>query len=266
MRNEPESRLKEKANTQMRPDVTEFSSFYTGPLGGVARRLLAHRIRTIWPNVAGDAILGIGYASPFMQQFRSEARRLLLCMPEEQGAVRWPSEGPICSFLSSETELPLAPSSVDRVLAVHCLEHCGVSRHFLRELWRVLMPEGRLLLVVPNRRGMWARTDATPFGHGHPYSRGQLERLLADCLYAATGWWPTLFMPPFNRRLILNTAIAWERVGLYVWPAFSGLLIVEAQKHVYAPVKGQTAPIRAKLRTAPRGVAAYGDVNARKRS
>lgn len=225
----------------MRPDVSELSEFYRGPLGAVARRLLAHRIRSVWPDVSGDTLLGIGYAAPFMLQFRSEASRQLLCMPDEQGAVRWPEDGPVCSFLADETELPLAPASVERVLAVHCLEHCGAARPLLREIWRVLAPEGRLLLVVPNRRGVWARIDATPFGHGHPYSRGQLERLLGESLYAATGWWPSLFMPPVGRKIVVNTAVAWERVGSYAWPAFSGVMIVEAQKQIYAPI-GKTAP------------------------
>ncbi len=235
----------------MRPDVSELSEFYQGALGGVARRLLAHRIRSVWSNVSGNSILGIGFAAPFMRQFHGEARRQLLCMPSEQGVIRWPEEGPVCSFLASETALPVATSCVDRVLAVHCLEHCGVSRPVLREIWRVLKPEGRLLLVVPNRRGVWARMDTTPFGHGHPYSRRQLERLLADCLYVPTGWWPSLFMPPINRRIVLNTAVAWERLGLFAWPGFSGVLVVEAQKQVYAPIKTRAEPVRAKLQTVP---------------
>ena len=231
----------------MRPDVSDLSQFYAGQLGSVARRLIAHRLRTIWPNVRGDSILGIGYAAPFMRQFRQEAERQLLCMPDDQGAIRWPGEGPICSFLSSETALPLASSSVDRVLAVHCLEHSPTINQILREIWRVLTPEGRLLLVVPNRRGLWARADATPFGHGRPYSRSQLESQLADSLFEPTAWWSSLFMPPIQRRLILNTAIAWERIGLYAWPRFSGVLIVDAQKQVYAPIKGSRAPARAQL-------------------
>jgi SAM-dependent methyltransferase len=239
----------------MRPDVSELSNFYSGNLGGVARRLIAHRLRTMWPNVKGEVMLGIGYAAPFMRQFRLEAERQILCMPEDQGAVRWPGEGPSCTFLASETALPLKASSVDRVLAVHCLEHSAAIRHILREIWRVLTPEGRLLLVVPNRRGMWSRTDATPFGHGRPYSRGQLERQLDDCMFAPTGWASSLFMPPINRRIVLNTAIAWERVGLYTWPHFSGVLIVEAEKRIYAPVKGSRVPARAKLRPARAGLA-----------
>jgi SAM-dependent methyltransferase len=247
----------EKRGDSMRPDASELSEFYAGPLGSVARRLLAHRIRTIWPNVQGDRLLGVGYAAPFMRQFRQEAARQLLCMPREQGAVRWPSEGPTCSFLASEVELPLANSSVDRVLAVHCLEHCGASRLLLRELWRVLTPEGRLLLVVPNRRGVWARFDSTPFGHGHPYSRGPLQRLLTDCLYEESGFWPALFMPPLDRRLVLNTAIAWERIGIIGWAGFAGVMVVEAQKQVYAPIDyGQRVRARAKMEILPGKLAA----------
>ena len=240
----------------MRPDVSELSDFYRCQLGGVARRLLAHRIRAVWPNVRDETLLGIGYAAPFMRLFRQEARRLALCMPEEQGAIRWPPEGPVCSFLANETQIPLAASSVDKVLAVHCLELCGSARPLLREIWRVLSPEGRLLLVVPNRRGLWARIDTTPFGYGHPYSRGQLERLLGDCLYAPTGWWPGLFMPPVHWRIVLNTAIAWERVGHYAWPGFSGVLVVEAQKRIYAPIGKPAKAPKGKFQTVPATVSA----------
>lgn len=240
----------------MRPDVRELDEFYSGQLGAVARRLLAHRIRGVWPNVRDESLLGIGYAAPFMRLFRQESRRLLLSMPEEQGVIRWPPEGPFCSFLASETQIPLAASSVDKVLAVHCLELCESARPLLREIWRVLSPEGRLLLIVPNRRGLWARIDTTPFGHGHPYSKGQIERLLSDCLYTPTGLWPSLFMPPVHRPLILKTAVAWERVGHYAWPAFSGVLIVEAQKRIYAPI-GKTAKApKGKFQTVPAATSA----------
>ena len=236
----------------MRPDVSELNEFYTGRLGAVVRRLLVHRIRSIWPDVRGQTVLGIGYAAPFMRQFCNEAGRLMLCMPDDQGAIRWPHEGPVCSFLANSVELPLETSSVDRVLAVHCLEHASPSPPVLRELWRVLAPEGRLLLIVPNRRGVWARFDSTPFGQGHPYSRSQLHQLLSDCLYAGTGTWPALFMPPLDRRLMLKTAVAWERIGFIGWAGFSGVLIAEAQKQVYSAInQGRRARARAKLEIIP---------------
>ena len=55
----------------------------------------------------------------------------------------------------------------------------------LREVWRVLAAGGRLLAVVPNRRGVWARIDTTPFGHGRPYSRSQITASAARDLVHA---------------------------------------------------------------------------------
>ena len=65
--------------------------------------------------------------------------------------------------------------AVDRVLLVHALEMAHDPGALLREVWRVLAAGGRLLAVVPNRRGLWARMDTTPFGHGRPYSRTQIN-------------------------------------------------------------------------------------------
>jgi SAM-dependent methyltransferase len=232
----------------MRPDVEEVRNFYKSPLGSVARRLLVHRIRALWPNVRGQTVLGVGYAAPFMRPFLQEAGRVVAVMPEDQGAVNWPAEGPWRAILANETELPLRDASVDRVLAVHSLEMAGSPRPLLRELWRVLAPEGKLLLVVPNRRGLWARFDNTPFGHGRPYSRGQLQRLLESAMFAPSGWSPTLFMPPLGWRIVLNTAVGLERAGSYGWPRFCGVLAVEAQKHLYAPIMEPAKEAATKLR------------------
>jgi SAM-dependent methyltransferase len=253
----------------MRPDVEEVRNFYGSQLGAVARRLLVHRIRALWPDVHGQTVLGLGYAAPFMRPFLNEAKRVIAAMPEDQGAVRWPAEGASRTILASETELPLRDASVDRILAVHSLEMNGSPRPLLREIWRVLAPEGKLLLIVPNRRGLWARFDHTPFGHGQPYSRGQLERLLGSAMFAPAGWTPTLFMPPLGWRLVLNSAVGLERAGSYAWPRYCGVLAVQAEKHLYAPiaepakeaakVQLRTAnamsprvPVQARLRTTPR--------------
>ena len=122
----------------------------------------------------------------------------------------------------------------------------------LREMWRVLKPEGRLLLIVPNRRGVWARIDTTPFGHGRPYSRGQLERLLGDALFTPLEWASALFMPPLDRPWLLRWATAFERVGARLWPGFAGVIIVEARKELMGAVP-KTAPARRIEQLAPSG-------------
>ena len=81
--------------------------------------------------------------------------------------------------LVDETDLPLPDNSVDRVLLVHGVESSEYLRDLFREIWRVLSGDGRLIVVVPNRRGIWARVDRTPLGSGHPFSESLRRSLLA---------------------------------------------------------------------------------------
>jgi SAM-dependent methyltransferase len=217
-------------------DVVELKDFYATPLGQSVRRVLGHRIRARWRGLSGATLIGLGYASPYLGAFRGEARRIGALMPETQGAVVWPKDGPAMSALVEEDRLPLADGSVDRLLAVHCLEVAERARPLLREMWRVLAPEGRLMLVVPNRRGVWARLDNTPFGQGRPYSRRQLEALLSEAMFSPLEWGGALFVPPFNRQVLIRSATAWERVGAAVSPAFAGVIIAEARKELIAPI------------------------------
>ncbi|MGH6816079.1 MAG: methyltransferase domain-containing protein, partial [Hyphomicrobiaceae bacterium] len=180
----------------MHLDVADLRDFYARPLGGVVRRLLGHRIRARWRQVTGLTVIGLGFPVPFIGGFRGEALRLGAFMPAEQGAIVGPTDGPSHSVLVDEAQLPLPDNCVDRLLAVHCLEFSERGRVLLREMWRVLAPEGRLLLIVPNRRGIWARSDHTPFGHGRPFSRGQLERLLVGALFSPLDWGHALHLPP----------------------------------------------------------------------
>ncbi len=115
--------------------------------------------------------------------------------------------------LVDELEMPLPDSAVDRVLLVHALEMAHDPTALLREIWRVLSSGGRLLVVVPNRRGVWARMDTTPFGHGRPYSRSQITQLMRETWFTPTGWGEALHVPPVARRWFLRSAVAWERVG-----------------------------------------------------
>jgi SAM-dependent methyltransferase len=218
-------------------DVSELREFYASPLGGVARRIIAQRIRAHWRRADGLVVVGLGYATPYLGSFRSEAARLGALMPADQGGVLWPVNGPIRSALVDEEHLPLPDSTVDRLLLVHCLETSGGrARALLREAWRVLAPEGRLIIVVPNRRSVWARRDVTPFGHGQPYSRAQLERLLTDALFMPMAWDSGLHVPPVDRRFLIRWSAAFESLGSRFWPVFAGILLVEARKEIAQPL------------------------------
>ena len=218
----------------MRPDVIDLREFYGSRLGQVARKLLRRRIRQMWPDVRGMDLLGLGYSSPYLQQFQGAATRAIAFMPAQQGVHRWPVRDGNRVALVDDRELPLPDASIDRVLLVHGLENAEQVTPLLREVWRVLAPGGRLLVVVPNRRGIWARMERTPFGHGHPYSPGQLSRLLRDNLFQPNERASALYMPPATSGVVLRAAGAWEQLGQRWGHAFAGVLMVEADKQIYA--------------------------------
>ena len=217
-------------------DVVDLRNFYAQHLGVVARRFVGRGIRARWKDARALRVLGIGYTTPYLGLFRGEAERCLALMPAPQGVVRWPSTRPALAALVEEDELPLTDSAVDRVLLVHALEMSPDPIELLRETWRVLAAGGRLLAVVPNRRGVWARVDTTPFGHGRPYSRTQINQLLRDAWFTPIGWSEALYVPPVSRGWFLRAAVAWERTGATISAPFAGVHIVEATKQVYRAI------------------------------
>ena len=214
-------------------DVVDLRGFYAQRLGIVARRFVGRGIRALWADTRGLCVVGVGYPTPYLGLFREEAERCFAFMPAVQGVVKWPSATPTLTALVDEYELPLPDSSVDRMLLVHALEMSHDAPTLLREVWRVLASGGRLLAVVPNRRGLWARIDTTPFGHGRPYSRSQITQLLRETWFTPTSWGEALYLPPVSRGWFLRAAVAWERAGATTSAPFAGVHIVEATKQVY---------------------------------
>jgi len=215
-------------------DIIDINGFYASRLGQVARRMIRRRLRGLWPDVRGLSVLGLGFATPYLRPFNQEAERVVAVMPASQGVIAWPGDAPRLVALADEAELPLPDGSVDRVLLVHAVESSGQLRPMLREVWRVLDGGGRLLVVVPNRRGIWARLERTPFGHGHPFSPPQLSRLLRDSMFLPLHTETALYMPPSASPMMLRVAGAWESIGKRWSLPFAGVVIVEASKQVYA--------------------------------
>ncbi len=227
----------------MQLDVVDLRAFYDEHLGRIARRWIATQLRALWPSMDGERLLGIGYATPYLKEIGKTAERVLAFMPAAQGVVNWPLDGLNRTALVSDDCLPLPDASVDRVLAIHALEGANSPADVLQEIWRVLAPGGRLIAVVPNRRGIWARVEATPFGCGRPFGRTQLTALLRDALFSPLNWREALAVPPFRSRSLLGSGAGWERVGRVMWPGFAGVIIVEATKQLY-----QRVPARARAR------------------
>lgn len=225
----------------MTSDVVDLRSFYASPVGMMARRYIGAAAIRLWPDTAGARVMGLGFAAPYLPLIGGRAERVVAFMPARQGVVNWPATGPSASTLVEPTMLPLDDSSVDRIMVVHALETADNAEEVLTECWRVLAPGGRLLAVAPNRRGLWARMDGTPFGHGRPFSRRQIEALMRHALFSPEAWTEALFAPPLKRHFILRSALAWEKVGQTLNLPFAGVHVIDATKQFYlrAPSKSR---------------------------
>lgn len=230
-------------SSAMWTDVIDLRDFYATSLGQAVSRMLRRRLREMWPDVHGQSVLGLGYAVPYLRPFMDDADRVIAAMPPAQGVLPWPTGGPNQALLADEAELPLPDLSMDRVLLIHAVEQTEQLRQMLREAWRVLAAGGRMIVVVPNRRSLWAQLDRTPFGQGSPYSAGQLSRLLRDSLFTPVLTTGALFMPPSQSRMMVASAPAWEKLGARWFPSFAGVVMIEAVKQIYAP-SGLAEPAR----------------------
>ena len=232
-------------HSPMWTDIIDLRDFYLSRLGRVTQRMIRRRIRLMWPDVSDYAMLGLGYATPYLRPFMEEAERVTAVMPHAQGALHWPTDGARLVTLADETALPFSDSTVDRILLVHALESSEHLRAMMREVWRILAGDGRLLVLAPNRKGIWSRSGATPFGHGHPFTGGQLSRLLRDNMFTPLRSASALFVPPLSSQMALVAAPALEKLGERWFRGFSGVILAEASKQVYvataSPAGGRRA-------------------------
>ncbi|MDR3527331.1 MAG: methyltransferase domain-containing protein [Rhizomicrobium sp.] len=233
----------------MQWDAGELSDFYQSALGRAARPLIARGIADIWPDLRGLRVLGYGFAPPYLQPALGEAERVIALMPAPMGVIAWPPQRPL-SLLADEDCLPFADALFDRILVVHGLEGADAARVLLRQLWRVLAPEGRMLLVVPNRASLWAQMEASPFALGRPFHRGELATLLTDTLFEPLRWEKALYRPPFRGRRLVPLGDGMERVGRRIWPGLHGVHLVEAAKSLYGRATIKAASGKVRLRTA----------------
>jgi SAM-dependent methyltransferase len=228
----------------MRRDVLELRRFYATPMGRAVRAMVSRKVGEAWGSAAGLDVLALGYATPFLGHLRDAPRRTVAAMPAQQGVETWPAGERNLACLADEFALPLPNAMFDRVLVAHGLEESDEPGAFLDEVWRVLAPSGRVIIVAAARMGLWADAEHTPFGHGRPFTRRQLESLVRESELEPLAWSRALYVPPVAG--MMRFAEGFELVGSKLWPGLSGLILLEAVKQTFA-VKAKPVRLRARV-------------------
>ena len=144
----------------MHLDVQDLRAFYyRSQLGRAAQAVVRNQVLEFWPDAQGQTVAGYGFAVPLLRPYLSSARRVIGLMPAPQGVMHWPAGMPNVSVLCEETLWPVETGHVDRLVVMHGLETSERPSLVLDECYRVLGPGGKALFIVPNRPGLWARSD-----------------------------------------------------------------------------------------------------------
>lgn len=215
-------------------EAVRLRSWYATPQGMEAARLVMLALSPWLAETRCRCTLGLGYTQPYMDLALENCGALFGAAPAEMGVSPWPAGGNNRIALVRPDALPYPDEYFDRVLMAHLLEGVQGPASALREIWRVMKPGGRMVVVTPNRSGLWARRDTTPFGWGRPYSRLQLEELLQSAFFVPLRYSHALFAPPFRGQRWLSAAHAWETTGRRWFSFAGGVILCEAEKVVYA--------------------------------
>ena len=232
-------------------DITDTDSYYRTPEGVLVADILAadishqYRLGRIRALANTEDQLAVGYPFPLYSRDQPLPPVFMLA---ETGVLAWTkSEGVITACVDSKA-FPCATDVFEQVFVSHALEYVADKAGFLSEIWRCLKGEGELVMIVPHRRSLWARSDNTPFGQGTPFSRRQLKLILEHAGFDQIHIKHSLYMPPFGTRLPLVMRRRFHILGRIGWAMFGGVLIAIAKKRLYSSHQQSSHALRQKVR------------------
>ena len=214
----------------MYDDMVKFRVFYQTSFGQAISSIIQKQLGSFWRGGPSLSAACLGYGFPQIDAIAN----VLALMPTRHGAIVWPTISSVRGCLVEPYILPLPDVHLDRLLLMHALEFDPDPGKILEECWRVLDGAGRLMVVVPNRRGLLACAEHTPFGHGRSFSSSQLQQLLRAHGFEPRQTYRAVFFPLLAGKFFQRFSSLIERIGTRLWPATGCVLLVEAEKILYA--------------------------------
>ncbi len=138
-------------------------------------------------------------------------------------------------FYSYPEALPFQKRTIDSILLAHVLEFASEPHQVLREAERVLTYDGTLVLCCLNPWSLWGVRRLFSFKgqypwNGYYFSLARLKDWLSLLNFEITHVDRVLFRPPLTSSRWFNRCYKLKELGQKFWPAFSGVMIIVANK------------------------------------
>lgn len=198
------------------PLAETLANWYATALGRKVARTIRQDIRPLtgiaWVGAQQPEVLAVGFSRPYLNL--------------------WPG-AQVTEITATElTTAKAEECKFDRILICHALEMLPEAEMLLTACAKALRPDGTLVAMAANRRSAWVWREFSPFAHGHPYSKSQLEEAVAaaglDCLTVTYG----LYMPPSQSEWVWQFDTLWQRLIRSCMPWLGGVVLLTAHKQV----------------------------------
>jgi SAM-dependent methyltransferase len=135
-------------------------------------------------------------------------------------------------------ELPFATQSIDLVVLPHVLEFAAKPHEILREVDRVMMPEGRLVILGFNPWSLWGLRSAVGFSreafpwNGRFVSLLRVKDWLSLLGFDVSAGRLVAYAPPFDNARLLRRFGFMEPAGDRWWAVGGAVYMLQAIKRV----------------------------------
>jgi len=207
--------------------------WFRGPAGRVLldqeHQLLEQRL----PDLFGYHLVQLGFLGEVPESaFATRIRERLVV------DTLSPATGGVASLLACWECLPVGTDCVDVALLVHTLDFAMDPHQVLREVERILIPEGRVVIVGFNAFSLWGLRRLWHCGPGSVPWRGRFiaARRIHDWLsllgFDLERVDRLMFRPPLWRMGMMPRLAFLEALGRRCWPLFSSVYVIQAVKRV----------------------------------
>lgn len=243
-------RAAERDVNERAPTATELSAqtqaWFDSPLGRSLQAVEAHRLREVLAPLYGKIALQLGRIGQFDLLDASSAPSRLLLDPLVVPETHPPTEPETalvvphaCQVCGTPDALPFDDRSIDVALLPHTLDFAVEPHQVLREVSRVLVPEGHVVILGFNwlslwglRRALTARPRPMPW-RGNFFSLVRVKDWLSLLDFECTSGGMLYYRPPFARENLMERFAFLEQAGDRWWPLMAAVYLVVAKKRVF---------------------------------
>ncbi len=218
-------------------------AWFATPLGRSLEAFEANALRAVLPGLFGTVAVQLGRLGrlDMLDACVAPTRIVLDVLAQRDGTlVRGVPE-----------QLPFKAGGVDLALLPHTLDYCRDPHQVLREVGRVLAPEGHVVIFGFNPISLWglrrfaARRPRPAPWSGRFFRLARIKDWLALLDFEFVHGRMLYYRPPVAREGVMDRLHFLDKIGDRWWPLMAAVYLVVAKRRVVGvtplPVKWKTS-------------------------